>query len=124
MAAGLCELARRALLPALLVGAVWPTSGEAAISWANRSAFEACLESRLNAWLQAQAELVVNEDPASRRLDDATVATWTIETLSACRSQVGSAREESEDRFMRHMARWRQHIYDVASGIRQKGASD
>jgi hypothetical protein len=30
----------------------------------------------------------------------------------------------SEDRFAKHMAQWRQHIYDLAADIRKKGQSD
>ena len=102
----------------------WLGAAEAApITWANRGAFEACLENRLNAWLQAQAELVVNEDPAAGRLDDAEVWRWMLETSAACR-QAGGANPEAENRFTNHMARWRQHIYDLASSIKQKGASD
>jgi hypothetical protein len=30
----------------------------------------------------------------------------------------------SEDRFTKHMAQWRQHIYDVAADIRKRGDTD
>ena len=30
----------------------------------------------------------------------------------------------SEERFAKHMAQWRQHIYDLAADIRKKGQSD
>jgi hypothetical protein len=96
----------------------------ASIAWAKQGAFEACLEVSLEKWLQAQAELVVNEDPAAGRLDDAAVAKWTIDTLAQCRTQAGGGNPDSESRFTGHMVRWRNHVYDLASTIRQKGASD
>jgi hypothetical protein len=97
----------------------------ASITWERQGgAFEACLENGLEKWLQAQAALVVDEDPAAARIDDAAVARWTIDLLAECRARTGSANPKSEDRFMGHMARWRNHIYDLASSIRQRGASD
>ena len=48
----------------------------------------------------------------------------TIDTLAQCRTRVGNGDAESGSRFTQHMARWRNHIYDLASGIRQKGMSD
>jgi len=102
----------------------WSGASAAPITWGKQGAFEACLETSLEKWLQAQAELVVNEDPAASRLDDAAVAKWTIDTLAQCRARVGGADAESEGRFTSHMARWRNHIYDLASSIRQRGMSD
>jgi hypothetical protein len=96
----------------------------APITWDKRGAFEACLESSLDKWLTTQAQLQVNEDPAAAKLDDAAVATWTVETMDRCRSVGQAADAASEERFAKHMAQWRQHIYDLAGDIRRKGLSD
>lgn len=96
----------------------------AAIAWGKTGAFETCLESTLEPWLAAQAELEVNEDPAAGKLDDAAVAAWTLAAVAQCRARGGPADAESEARFTRHMAHWRQHIYDRAADIRKKGHSD
>ena len=109
---------------ALMASFEWSGTAAAPITWAKRGAFEACLEQSLDEWLRAQAELVVNEDAAAGRLDDAAVARWTVDALASCQGRAGPADADSEDRFTKHMARWRHHIYDLASSIRQKGASD
>jgi hypothetical protein len=67
---------------------------------------------------------VVNEDPATGQIDDAAVAAWTVDTIAQCRARAGQANAGSEDRFANHMVRWRNHIYDLAGSIRQKGISD
>jgi hypothetical protein len=100
------------------------SAGAAAISWAKKGEFETCLESSLDKWLAARAELEVKEDPTAAQLDDAAVATWTLETIAQCRARGGTAEAASEDRFTRHMAQWRQHIYDLAADIRKRGQSD
>jgi hypothetical protein len=96
----------------------------APITWDKKGAFEACLETSLDRWLTTQAQLQVNEDPAAAKLDDAAVAAWTIETVDRCRAVAQAADAASEDRFAKHMAQWRQHIYDLAADIRKKGQSD
>jgi hypothetical protein len=99
-------------------------AGADIIAWPKQGAFEACLESTLGSWLKEQAALVVNEDPAAGNVDDMVVAKWTLDTLALCKSRAGNADPESEDRFTKHMAQWRRHIYDLASSIRQRGISD
>ena len=111
-------------IAALIASCEWSSADAAPITWAKKGAFEACVEHSLNEWLGAQAELVVNEDPAAGALDDAGVARWTVDTLASCQARAGPADADSEDRFTKHMARWRHHIYDLASSIRQKGLSD
>ena len=110
----------------VLVGATAQVSraSAAAITWGMKGAFEACLESSLETWLAAQTALEVNEDPAAARLDDAAVAAWTLATIVRCRAPAGAAQADSEDRFTKHMAHWRQHIYDLAADIRKRGHSD
>ena len=100
------------------------SAGAAGITWAKKGEFETCLESSLDKWLAARAELEVNEHPTAAQLDDAAVATWTLETIAQCRARGGTAEAASEDRFAKHMAQWRQHIYDLAADIRKKGQSD
>jgi hypothetical protein len=109
---------------ALMASVEWGSADAAAITWTKQGAFEACLERNLEEWLKAQAELVVNEDAAAAQIDDAAVARWTVDTLASCQARAGHEDADSEDRFTKHMARWRHHIYDLASSIRQKGASD
>lgn len=96
----------------------------AAITWGKKGGFEACLESSLEKWLAERAALEVNEDPAAAQLDDTAVAAWTLQTIAQCRARAGTAEVDSEDRFTKHMAHWRQHIYDLAADIRKKGQSD
>jgi hypothetical protein len=101
-----------------------PIAGAAPIVWGQAGAFETCLEGSLEAWLAKQAELEVNEDPAASRLDDAAVADWTIAAMRQCRARGEPAEPQSEDRFTRHMAQWRRHVYERATEIRRKGHSD
>ncbi len=101
-----------------------PGANAAPIEWGSKGPFEVCIEDALNKWLTEKAELVVNEDASVRSLDDAAVAAWTVETLRLCAARGGVANPGSEDRFGNYMARWRDHIYDLATSIRQKGGSD
>ena len=115
----------RSMIVVLLVATVQASNaGAAGITWAKKGEFETCLESSLDKWLAARAELEVNEDPAAAQLDNAAVATWTLETLAQCRARGGTAEASSEDRFTKYMAQWRQHIYDLAADIRKKNNSD
>ena len=115
----------RSMIVVLLAATMQASSaGAAGITWAKKGEFETCLESSLDKWLAARAELEVNEDPAAAQLDNATVATWTLETLAQCRARGGTAESTSEDRFTKYMAQWRQHIYDLAADIRKKNNSD
>ena len=65
----------------------------------------------------------MNQDPRAKILDDATVAAWTAATLADCRKKA-AAEAGSIDRFERYMARWREHVFDLATSIRQRGRSD
>ena len=115
----------RSMIVVLLAATMQASSaGAAGITWAKKGEFETCLESSLDKWLAARAELEVNEDPAAAQLDNAAVATWTLETLAQCRTRGGTAEASSEDRFTKYMAQWRQHIYDLAADIRKKNNSD
>ena len=67
-----------------------------------------------------ESELIVNEEPKAGDIDDASVAKWAADTLTACRVQAGGGDEASEARFTKHMAQWRQHIYDRVQSIRER----
>lgn len=96
----------------------------APLAWDKVGAFETCLEGHLESWLKIQSELVVNDDPAAAKTNDQSVANWTAETLAQCGAGRPNADASSSDRFIKHMAQWRQHIYDRAAEIRRKGLSD
>jgi hypothetical protein len=85
--------------------------------------FELCLNRAYADWLQEQAELLVNADPRARSLDDVAVAAWAAATLDDCRKK-GAAEAASIDHFGHYMARWREHVFDLAASIRQRGQSD
>jgi hypothetical protein len=93
------------------------------IGFARKGPFEACLDGAYDVWLKAQAELQVKEDRRAKSLDDAAAAAWTAATLDACRKK-GTAQTGSEGHFARYMARWREHVFDLAASIRKIGQSD
>jgi hypothetical protein len=96
----------------------------AASIWERAGPFQACLEQSFDKWLQARAELVLNEDPRAGDVDDAAVAQWTARTVDACRAQAGGSDEESVARFAKHMAHWHTHIYDLVQSIQQRTRPD
>jgi len=96
----------------------------ATISWEKRGAFEACLDGRLNDWVNAKAALVINEDPAAGDIDDMDVAIWAVDALQGCERQTGQTNLMSEGKFSLHMAHWRDHIYSVAQVVRQRVRAD
>ena len=111
-----------AVLLALATGL--PLAGASAVTFTRTGPFEACLDAAFDTWVKAQAELMVNEDARAQSLDDAAVAAWTIAALEDCRARTKAGDAGSEDIFSRHMSRWRQHIFDLASSIRRQGQSD
>ena len=115
----------RDMLAGGVLGAVTivATAAGADIGFIRKGPFEVCLNGAYAAWLQNQAELLVNEDPRARGLNDATAAAWTAATLDDCRKK-GEANSGSVDRFGRHMARWQDHVFDHAESIRRRGQSD
>lgn len=108
------------LVVAVLAGAAAAAASASPI-WERAGAFQACLETRFKEWVDSRAELVVNLDPAAGDIDDAAVAQWTVAALDACRAQAGGGDRESEARFAKHMASWRDHINTVVQSIRQRG---
>ena len=96
----------------------------ATLTWELRGPFETCLQSRMEQWINTQAERLANEDPAAGDLDDTDVALWATGAIESCEGQAGRANANSEVRFVRHMAHWREHIDAVAQDIRQRGRAD
>ena len=119
---------RRVLLMSTIVVLVGMAGTQVAqasnISWERRGNFEACLDDRLQAWINAKAALVINEDPAAGDLDDMDVALWAVEALQGCEAQTGHGNQTSENRFARHMAHWREHINGLAQIVRQRVRAD
>ena len=110
---------------ALLAGIAGLQTGQAApIGWERGGPFQTCLETRLQSWIKAKAELVASENPSAGELDDLDVAMWTVQALEACEKQVGRGDQTTELRFGRHMARWREHIDAEAEDIRRRGRPD
>jgi hypothetical protein len=125
MAAGKPRIHRgRSFLLAATLALLTGPSQAAEITFPGSGALESCLETAVSKWVQVQAELQVNEDPASRKIGDADVAAWTRATLDTCRKQVGISNKASEEIFTRYMSRWREHVFDLASSIRRRGQSD
>ena len=93
------------------------------IGFTRKGPFEACLDGAYGTWVKIQAEHLVNEDRRAQHLDDASVAAWTVATLNDCRKR-GAAEAGSVERFGRYMARWREHVFDLAASIRRSGQSD
>ena len=96
----------------------------AAPIWVSASPFQACLEGQFDKWVQARAELVLNEDPQAGAIDDRAVAEWAAGILQSCSAQAGGGDAATEARFTKHMARWREHIYDLVQRIRQRAGPD
>ena len=118
---------RRTLLMSTIVLAATAgaqAASAAAISWEKRGAFEACLDNRSNDWVNAKAELVINEDPAAGDLDDMDVALWVVTAVQGCEQQAGAGSPTSENVFSRYMAHWRDHIHSIAQAVRQRVRAD
>lgn len=109
----------------LLAGIAGLQAARAApIGWERGGPFQACLETRLQSWISAKAELVASDNPAAGEIDDLDVALWTVQALESCEEQVGRGDQTAELRFGRHMARWREHIHEVVEDIRRRGRPD
>lgn len=117
------RLAASAILLVLIIAAPSIVSAQS-VAFPRKGAFEGCLDLGFRTWVQTQAELLVNEDPRAQRVDDRTVANWTVGMIDGCRMIANGSDEASEEIFNRHMARWREHIFEVANTIRRRGQSD
>ena len=107
-----------------ILSAAVPGSATGAQIWERAGPFHACIESRFERWISAQAELVVNEDPKAENIDDAAVAKWTAETLEACRAQAGGGDRQAEAHFVKHMSRWRERIDELVQKIHDRVRPD
>lgn len=105
-----------------VLAAAYPA--RAASIWLSATPFQACLEGQFDKWLQARAELVLNDDPQAGAIDDRAVAAWAAGTIQSCSAQAGGSDGETEARFTKHMARWREHIYDLVQRIRLRAGPD
>lgn len=111
--------ARSAHVAAAFIFTLLAASANAS-SIAERAApFRVCLDSQLEKWVNARAELVVNEDPKAGDIDDAAAAKWAVSVLEACRIQTGGGDKNAEAAFTKRVAQWRQHIYDRVQSIRE-----
>ena len=109
---------------AALLVIVFAGGAHAASIWESAGPFQLCLEGRYEKWVEERAELVVNADPRAGDIDDVAVARWSADTMDACRAQGGGGDQESEARFAKHMARWRDHIYDLVRSIQKRAGPD
>ena len=105
------------------IATIGVTAAGADVGFIRNGPFEVCLNGAYAAWLQHQAELLVNEDKRVRSMNDASAAAWTASTTDDCRKK-GEASAISVDQFGRYMARWRDHVFDHAENIRRRGQSD
>ncbi|MBO0766065.1 MAG: hypothetical protein J2P50_15960 [Hyphomicrobiaceae bacterium] len=96
----------------------------AGIDWQKPGAFQACLDAKAKAWIDAKVELVVNDDPNMGAIDDAAVAEWATRALRECGAKASGGDPASEQQFMKYMAHWRDHIYKAADEIRRRGRPD
>jgi hypothetical protein len=109
-------------LAAAIVAAL-PAAG-APIATESSGAFGLCLEARADQWIAATSERLVMEDPAASRLNDAAVAAWAVASIETCRKAAGAGDAATEERFVKHMAHWREHIDQAAQLIKQRGNAD
>lgn len=96
----------------------------AKIAWQSPGAYEACLEMESDNWLMARAEDLVSGDESVKSLDDTTVAMVSISVMKTCAPKGSPGHAGNEDVFVKHMAHWRQHLYEMAKVVRSKGGFD
>jgi len=106
-----------------LHGALRPAPA-AGIEFTGAGPYEACLQSEADTWLNARAEDVVNGAESVKSLDDAKVAGWTVDIMKSCSAKGAPSNAGNEAQFGKYMARWREHLYELARVIRAKGGSD
>jgi hypothetical protein len=115
---------RGALLICAVLSAATAASATGAQVASRAGPFQACLEGRLEAWVNAQAALVVNEDPKASSIDDAAVAKWTGDALDGCRAKADSVDQQAAAGFVKRMSRWREHIYERVRDIQARARPD
>jgi hypothetical protein len=110
------------LLWAAVAGTV--SAQAAGIGWEKPGAFQACLDGKAKAWIDAKVELVVNDDPDMGAIDDTAVAEWATHALKECAAKARGGDPASELQFMKYMAHWRDHIYKAADEMRRRNRPD
>jgi hypothetical protein len=96
----------------------------AGIGWETQGSLQVCLDAEAKRWIDARAALVANDDPAVGDIDDARVAAWAAQALKACAGKAGGADAASEQRFVKYMAHWREHIHRAAELLRARARPD
>ena len=119
-----CARRRGAIVAFSLLSVVMSGSATGAQISERAGAFQACLDARFHKWVNARAELVLNDDPKAGDIDDAVVAKWTADALDGCRAQAGGADRAAEDRFAKHMSHWREHIYELVRSVQDRSRPD
>lgn len=116
---------RAAMFVALLAGiaGAGPVSA-APIATESSGALGLCLQARADDWTRTAAERLANDDPTVSAMDNAAVAAWTARAIDTCKRESGRSDAASEDHFVKHMARWREHIDASAQQIRHRGGAD
>ncbi len=94
------------------------------IEWSGSGPYESCLEQEADAWLRRKAELVVANDEGARATNDGEVAGFTVDLMKSCAGKGAPTSAANETAFTKYMARWREHVYELAKVIRATGGSD
>lgn len=97
---------------------------EGKIAWQSPGPYEACLQQESDNWLLARAEDLVSGDESVKSLDDTTVAMVSISVMKTCAPKGTPGNPANDDIFVKHMAHWRQHLYELAKVVRSKGGFD
>jgi hypothetical protein len=120
---GMLGAGRRLAVVTLLVAA-GGAANAAKIEWSGAGAYEACLEQGAEAWLANKAELIVANDEGARATSDGDVAAFTVGLMKTCSDKAQPASAANDAAFTKYMARWRDHVYELARVIRATGGSD
>lgn len=117
-----CACSTLALVALTLVSGKSAHAGK--IPWTGSGAYEVCLEEGANAWLAHTAELIVANDESARATGDADVAALVIGLMKTCSGKAQPADPANDAAFTKYMARWRDHVYELARAIRATGGAD
>ena len=126
MLRGVSRRAKRAAPVVVLLAGIGGAASLSAAPIATESsgAFGLCLQSHADDWTRAAAERLASDDPTVSSMDNAAVAAWTARAIDACKRESGRSDAASEGHFVKHMARWREHIDAAAQQIRHRGGAD
>lgn len=113
-----------ALLPVALMLVTANSACAAKIPWTGAGPYEACLQEGADAWLGRTAELIVANDESTRATGDADVAALVIGLMKTCSGKAQPADPGNDAIFTKYMARWRDHVYELARVIRATGGAD